>query len=87
MNCPGKLAISNGVETSSRMLPQGVLSLDVDSAIGRHGEPHVVRIRVHTPIIYQDILLVANTLDLREELHGVVARAPVSSPRVHTSMD
>ena len=69
------------------MLPEGVLSLDVDPAIGRHGEPHVVRIRVHTPIIYQDILLVANTLDLREELHGVVARAPVSSPHVHTSVD
>ena len=83
------LAISNGKQAHSSIVSMCSWHSEVDPAILRHGEPHVVRVGVNcilVPRVHQKISLVSCGSYLSEDLE-VVIRSPVASSTVHSSMN
>ena len=83
------LAISNGKETSPGISTMGSWHGEVDPAISRHGEPHVVRVGVDgslVPGMDHEVLFISVSSYLSEYLE-VVVRASVAATTEHSSMD
>ena len=62
---------------------------EIDSAIRRHGEPHVVRVGVVCiliPRVDEEVLLISTGTYLSEYLE-VVVRTLITIPTVHSSMN
>ena len=83
------LAISNSKQAHSSIVSMCSWYSEVDPAILRHGEPHVVRVGVIcnlVPTVHQKIFLVSRGSYLSEDLE-VVIRSPVAISTKHSSMD
>ena len=83
------LTISYDIEENSRMLSSCIWYGEVDQTIGRHGEPHVVRVSVVCPLrigVNKQIFFVSACFYLSEDLQ-VLKRSIVAVSSINTSMN
>ena len=81
------LAISNGKEFGSGISSMSSWDGEVDPAIRRHGEPHVVRVGVDSrlsPRVSHEIFLILSVLYLRKDLDVVIGTI-VTIPKMNPS--
>ncbi len=83
------LAVSNGEEAYSCINSMSSWDSEVDPAIRRHGEPHVVRVGVVSiliPRVHQQIFLISIASDFCEYLEVMVGSS-VTSATEYSSMN